>query len=79
MWQTKYASAVHKNLGLGLNFRAVKAISSLGVRSRWACPLQLRRTNGNHRNKKEVSIDRPSNINHKVSSFPGLKITTNIF
>ena len=21
MWQTKYASAVHKNLGLGLNFR----------------------------------------------------------
>ena len=37
MWQTKYALAVPKNLGLGLNFpgRAVKAISSLGVRSPW--------------------------------------------
>ena len=36
MWQTKYASAVPKNLGLRLNFgRAVKAISSLGVRSPW--------------------------------------------
>jgi hypothetical protein len=34
MWQTKYASAVPKNLELGLNFgRAVRAISSLGVRS----------------------------------------------
>ena len=34
IWQTKYASAVPKNLGLGLNFgRAVKTISSLGVRS----------------------------------------------
>ena len=34
MWQTKYALAVPKNLGLGLNSgRAVKAISSLGVRS----------------------------------------------
>jgi hypothetical protein len=34
MWQTKYVSAVPKNLGLGLNFgRAVKEISSLGVRS----------------------------------------------
>ena len=34
MWQTKYALAVPKNLGLGLNFRrVVKAISSLGVRS----------------------------------------------
>jgi hypothetical protein len=33
MWQTKYASAVLKNLGVGVNFgRAVKAISSLGVR-----------------------------------------------
>ena len=32
MWQTKYASAVPKNLGLGLIFgRAVKAICSLGV------------------------------------------------
>ena len=30
MWQTKYASAVLKNLGLG-----VKAISSMGVRSPW--------------------------------------------
>ena len=39
MWQRKYASAVPKNLGVGVNFRpcsAVKAISSLGVRS--ACP-----------------------------------------
>ena len=36
MWQTKYASAVPKNLGLGLNSRrAVKAISSLGVHSLW--------------------------------------------
>ena len=36
MWQTKYASAVPKNLGLGLLLgRAVKAISSLGVRSPW--------------------------------------------
>ena len=36
MWQTKYGSAVPKNLGLGLNSgRAVKAISSLGVRSPW--------------------------------------------
>ena len=38
MWQIKYASAVPKNLGLGLNFQpcsAVKAISSLGVRSPW--------------------------------------------
>ena len=34
MWQTKYASAVPKNLGLGLNFgRAVKVISYLGVRT----------------------------------------------
>ena len=34
MLQTKYAAAVPKNLGLGLNFgRAVKATSSLGVRS----------------------------------------------
>ena len=34
MWQTKYASAIPKNLGLGLIFgRAVRAISSLGVRS----------------------------------------------
>ena len=36
MWQTKYASAVHKNLGVRVNFRpcsAVKAISSPGVRS----------------------------------------------
>ena len=34
MLQTKYASAVPKKLGLGLNFgRAVKTISSLGVRS----------------------------------------------
>ena len=36
MWQTKYASAVPKNLGVGVNFGcAVKAISSLGVRSSW--------------------------------------------
>ena len=34
MWQTKYAAAIPKNLGLGLNSgRAMKAISSLGVRS----------------------------------------------
>ena len=35
MWQTKYASAIPKNLGLGLNIfcRTVKAISYLGVRS----------------------------------------------
>ena len=34
MWQTKYASAVPKNLGVGVNFgRAVKTISCLGVRS----------------------------------------------
>jgi hypothetical protein len=43
MWQTKYALAVPKNLGLGLNFfvRAVKAISSLGVRNPWWVPSQL--------------------------------------
>ena len=36
MWQTKYASAVPKNLGVGVNFgRAVKVISSPGVRSPW--------------------------------------------
>ena len=41
MWQTKYASAVPKNLGLGLNFgRAVKAISSLDVRSLCMRPLK---------------------------------------
>ena len=40
MWQTKYASAVPKNLGLGLIFgRALKAISSLGVRSLWAAAM----------------------------------------
>ena len=34
MWQTKYSLAVPKNLGVGVNFgRAVKAISSMGVRS----------------------------------------------
>ena len=34
MWQTKYAAALPKNVGLGLNFwGAVKAISTLGVRS----------------------------------------------
>ena len=34
MWQTKYALAIPKNLGVGVNFgRAVKAISSLGVHS----------------------------------------------
>jgi hypothetical protein len=34
MWQTKHASAIPKNLGVGVRFdRAVKAISSLGVRS----------------------------------------------
>ena len=34
MWQTKYASAVPKNLGVGVDFgRAVKALSSPGVRS----------------------------------------------
>ena len=36
VWQTKYASAIPKNLGLWLNFsRALKAISSLGVGSPW--------------------------------------------
>ena len=36
MWQTKYASAIPKNLGVGVNFgRAVKVISSPGVRSPW--------------------------------------------
>ena len=38
MWQTKYAAAIPKNLGVGVNFRpcsAVKAVSSLGVRSPW--------------------------------------------
>ena len=49
MWQTKYALAVPKDLGLGLNFqpylkiwdwdwifsRAVKSISSLGICSLW--------------------------------------------
>ena len=34
MWQTKYASAVPKNLWLGLNFRP-KAILSPDVRSPW--------------------------------------------
>ena len=36
MWQTKYASALPKNLGLGFNFQpcsAVMAFSPLGVRS----------------------------------------------
>ena len=41
MWQTKYASAIPKNLGVGVIFgRAVKAISSLGVRSLWVSRLQ---------------------------------------
>ena len=41
MWQTKYALAEPKNLGLGLNFRrAVKEISSLGVRSPCVKPTQ---------------------------------------
>ena len=35
MWQTNYASAVPKNLGLELNYRVVEAISSLGVRNPW--------------------------------------------
>ena len=35
MWQTEHASAVPKNLGVGVNFRAEKTISSLGVRSPW--------------------------------------------
>ena len=36
MWQTKYALAVPKNLGVGVNFRAsVKAISALGICSLW--------------------------------------------
>ena len=35
MWQTKYASAVPKNLGVRVNFHAMRAISSLGVRSPW--------------------------------------------
>ena len=34
MWQTKYASTVPKNLGVGVDFgHTVKAISSPGVRS----------------------------------------------
>ena len=37
MWQTKYALAVPKKLGVGVNFwPSVKAISSLGVRSPWS-------------------------------------------
>ena len=36
MWQVKYASAVPKNLGVGVNFCcAVKTISSLGVCTFW--------------------------------------------
>ena len=34
MWQTKYASAIPKNFGVGVWF-SVKAISSPGVRSPW--------------------------------------------
>ena len=37
MWQTKYALAVLKNLGVGVDFgHAVKVISSPGVRSLWS-------------------------------------------
>ena len=35
MWETKYALTLPKNLGVGVDFwpcRAVKAISSLGIR-----------------------------------------------
>ena len=50
MWQTKYASAVTKNLGVGVNFgRAVKAISSLGVRSPCEKPKKLEKTSLNVR------------------------------
>ena len=43
MWKTKYASAVPKNLGVGVDFgRAVKAISSPAIRS--PC-IQLKATN----------------------------------
>ena len=48
MWQTKYASAVPKNLGLGFDFRlccAVKAISSSGVSSDLHHCLILKRFN----------------------------------
>ena len=42
MWQKKYALAVPKNMGVGVNFgRAVKAISSLGVRSPWYFELHI--------------------------------------
>jgi hypothetical protein len=38
MRQTKYASAVPKNLGLGFDFwLAVRAITSPGVLSPWVC------------------------------------------
>ena len=51
MWQTKYASAVPKNLGLGLNFRpAVKAISCLGVRSPWYNPDKIAAILSQHSN-----------------------------
>ena len=36
MWQTKYASAVPKNLGVGVNFQLCsEGYSSLGVHSPW--------------------------------------------
>ena len=41
MWQTKYASAVPKNLGVVVNFRPCsEGYPSLGVRSPWPCPGQ---------------------------------------
>jgi hypothetical protein len=44
IWQTKYAMAVPKVLGVGVDFRpcsAVKAISSTGVRSPWGSSCHL--------------------------------------
>ena len=41
MWQTKYALAVLKNLGVGVNFRpSSEDYFLLGVRSRWTTLFQ---------------------------------------
>ena len=66
MWQTEYASAVPKNLGVGVNFgRAVKAISSLGVRS--PCPVSCQK-NQDHIKVELLGVD---TFFHEQISFPG--------
>ena len=57
MWQTKFASAVPKNLGLNC-WNVVKAISSLGVQSVVPCIICSRMF---HKSLKTMRLDKNMN------------------